>query len=236
MGAKIKIPEWIEKGPNDAEYKTYKMLGVISDLKKKLETGNLMEVLFTVDDTLDYLYRYDAIRITSDPDTTKEIIGGFDFPDLELVFSTKEEMDTNVIMDSIIDEAIDKFEDLYSDCREIWRTIEDGLTCNYVPSKPYFLNDGFVFIKTPNNLLHIYHFTKPSKYFTQDWRTFKMEHLATEKWSQEDYFIRIEEILSKKSDKIIFKIESKTETILENNALTVINQMIFSMLHRDYSF
>jgi hypothetical protein len=60
--------------------------------------------------------------------------------------------------------------------------------------------------------------------------------MYSEKWTSETYFSRIEELVSKDSEKIIIKVDCKTETIIENNALAVINQKIFYMLHRDYSF
>lgn len=236
MNYKIKIPVWAIGGPADVEYHTYKLRGAISDLKKKLASGNLKEVLFEVDDTLDYLYRYDAVKMTQDPNPINQIVGGFEFPELELVFSTEEEVETDPVLDSILDEAIDSYEELHTECREQWRTIEDGLTCNYIPSKPYFLNDGFVFIKTPDNMLHIYHFVKPNKYSTKDWKKFSMNHIQSEEWTDDVYFERIDEIVSKESEKIVLRVECKTDTILENNAICVINQKIFSMLCRDYSF
>ena len=61
---KYKVPEWIEEGPMDLEYKTLKMLAKVKELKRDLINGKLMNVLWEVDDTLDYLYRYDAQQIT----------------------------------------------------------------------------------------------------------------------------------------------------------------------------
>jgi len=236
MNSKNKIPSWLIGGPNDEEYRVYKLRGSISEVKKKIESNNLVEALFEIDDTLDYLYRYDAVQITHDPNPINQIVGGFDFPNLEMVFSSDEEMDTDEILDVLLDEAIDKYEDLHTICRDKWRIIEEGIKLNYVPVKPYFINDGFVFIKTPNNILHVYHFIKPNKYFTNDWKKFEMTHMYSEKWTNETYFSRIDELVSKDSEKIIIRVDCKTETILENNALAVINQKIFSMLHRDYSF
>lgn len=236
MSSKIKIPEWVVNGPADIEYRTYKLRGAVSALKKKLLSANLLEVLFEVDDTLDYLYRYDAVKMTQNPNPMDQIVSGFEFPDLELVFSTEEDIEIDQVLDGILDEAIESYEDLHSMCRDQWRNIELGMTCSYIPSKPYFLNDGFVFIKTPDNKLHIYHFSKPNKYTVKDWKTFKMNLMQVEDWSDESYFTRVEEIMAKGSEKIILKVECKNDTILENNAICVINQKIFSMLCRDYSF
>jgi len=56
----IKTPSWILEGPLDYEYKSYKMFSELEDLGRQLNIGRLFYVLNTVDDTLDYLYRYDA--------------------------------------------------------------------------------------------------------------------------------------------------------------------------------
>ena len=236
MSIKTKIPKWFNEGPNDIEYRTYKLKSAVSNIKATLESGELIPALFEIDDTLDYLYRYDAVKMTQNPNPIDQIVSGFEIPGLEIFFPEEEDLETDDVLDSILDEAIDEFEELHSMCRERWRLIEEGTSCVYVPSKKYFLNDGFVFIKTPDNMLHVYHFVKPNKYFTKDWKKFNMTHIQSEKWSEEVYFSRIEELISKDPDKIIIRTDCKTETILENNAIGVINQMIFSMLHRDYSF
>jgi hypothetical protein len=237
MGTLTKTPEWVKSGPHDLEYKTYKMLGRVEQLKQQLLDNNLMGTLYEVDDTLDYLYKYDAIKVTSTDQHVENMISmGFEWDNLELVFSTEEQIEGNEILDQLCDRSIDEFENLHSLCREEWRKIEENLTYNYVPEKKYFLNDGFVFIKTPDNLMHIYHFSKPAKYFTQTWKDFKLLHIKTEAWHEKDYFKRLEEILNKKSDKIVFKVECKNDVILENNAIGVISNIIFSRLHKDYSF
>ena len=239
MNTKTNIPKWFNEGPHDIEYRTYKLKGAISNIKGMLNSGQLIPALFEIDDTLDYLYRYDSVRITHNPNPilpTDQIVSGFEIPGLELFFTEEDELETDNVLDSILDEAIDSFEELHSMCRERWRLIENGTTCVYVPAKKYFLNDGFVFIRTADNMLHVYHFIKPNKYFTKDWKKFNMTHIQTEKWTDNTYFSRIEELVSKDSDKIIIRTDCKTDTILKNNAIGVINQMVFSMLHRDYSF
>jgi hypothetical protein len=236
MNSKLKIPDWISNGPEDIEYRTYKLRGTISVIKNKLNDGNLMEALYDIDDALDYLYRYDAVKITQDPDAMNHIVSGFEFPALELAFTTEDNLETDDILDLLLDEAIDEYENLHSICRDQWRVIEDGLKFDYIPTKPYFLNDGFVFIKTPDNKMHVYHFLKPNKYFTYEWKRFNMTHIHTVDWTEDAYFSNVDEIVTKSPDKIIIKIECKTETILENNAMCVINQKIFSMLSKDYSF
>lgn len=231
----IKIPEWIEEGPMDLEYKTYRMMSRIKELERTLASGLLMDVLWEVDDTLDYLYRYDAQQLTRTQPNEYEVMG-LHWEDLEMVFSTQEELQTNEVLDTLVNNAIDKFEHLHSLCRDIWRDIESNITYGYIGSKKYFLSDGFVFIKTPDNKLHIYYFNKPTKHYQMSWRDFKMQHIKTEDWDNSTYIARLQEIEEKKSDKILIRVESANHTKIENHALAVINYSIFTLLHRDYSF
>ena len=233
MQSKYKLPDWANEGPEDLEYRTYMMLAHVKSLKKDLVNQKLLPVLFEVDTTLDYLYRYDAIKMTEED--TKITAG--DWGPLNFVFSTEEEsIEQSQLMDKLVDNAIDKFEDLHSICREIWREIEVNLKAGYISDKKYFLADGFVFLKTKNNKLLIYYFNKPVKNFTTSWKDFKLQNIKTQDWNQDDYFESLEEIVEKKSDKIIIKSELLIDIAIDNHAIAVINSFIFSMLRRDYSF
>lgn len=232
---KYKVPEWIEEGPMDLEYKTLKMLAKVKELKRDLINGKLMNVLWEVDDTLDYLYRYDAQQITRPQPHEYEIMG-LQWEDLELVFTTEDELETNAVLDKLVSDAIDKFEGVHSACRIVWRDIEDNIKYSYIGDRKYFLSDGFVFIKTADNKLHIYYFTKPTKTFRMHWKDFKMQHIKTEKWDEDTYFKRLEEISNKKSGKILVKVSLENQTKVENHAMAVVNYCIFSLLRKDYTF
>lgn len=232
--SKYKIPDWIEEGPMDLEYKTLKMMARVKRLRQILVRGGLQKVLLEVDDTLDYLYRYDAQQVTKVKPQEYEIMG-LQWEDLEMVFTTAEELETNEILDKVVDDAIDKFEHLHSLCREAWREIEDNIKYSYIGDRKYFLSDGFVFIKSGDKL-HIYYFTKPTKTFKMHWKDFKMQHIKTEDWNEDTYFERLEEIASKKSGKILIKVNLEKETEVENHAMAVINYCVFSLLRKDYTF
>ena len=232
--SKYKIPVWIEEGPMDLEYKTLKMMARVKHLRLNLLSG-LQEVLLEVDDTLDYLYRYDAQQITRVKPHEYEVMG-LQWEDLEMVFTTEEEIETNAILDKLVEESIDKFEDLHSKCREAWRQIEDAIKYSYIGDRKYFLSDGFVFIRTADDNLHIYYFTKPTKTFKMHWKDFKMQHIKTEKWDENTYFARLEEIANKKSGKILIKVNLEKETKVANHAMAVINYCVFSLLRKDYTF
>jgi len=231
--SKLTTPKWIEEGPMDLEYKTYKLLQRVKELNA-LIPHSLMSALWEIDDTLDYLYRYDAIKQTAAVPSIEFM--GMPWEDLEMVFTTQEELDTNDIVDRIYEDAIDKFEELHNKCRHEWRDIEAGLKCSYIGTKRHFLSGGFVFISTPDNKLHIYFFNKPSKNFNFSWKDFKMQHIATKQYDEADYFKTLEELNDAKSDRILIKATLDTHTKIDGHAITVINSTIFTMLHRDYAF
>ena len=52
--SKLITPKWIEDGPLDLEYKTYKFLQRVKELDELVHT-DLMAALWEIDDTLDYL-------------------------------------------------------------------------------------------------------------------------------------------------------------------------------------
>jgi len=236
MNNSLKIPNWISEGPIDFEYKSYRMFSELDFLGKRLRHGNLLEVLNEVDLTLDYLYRYDADKLTSTNDLTNYDLIGIDWQNFALEFANDPDIERDDIMDRLCDLAIDKYEDLHSKIRDIWREIETGLTISYIPQKPYFISDGFVFIITPDNMLHTYYFYKPSKYFVEDWKGFKLELIQSEKYDLQKYFKHIEELINNKSDKLIFKVTCANNILIENNSIAVIQQKIYNRLKQDFTF
>lgn len=236
MEPNIKIPKWASEGPMDYEYKSYKMLSELESLRLRLEAGELFSVLKELDDILDYLYMHDAERLTSNGDLSNYTLTGIDWDNFNLEFADEIDLERDSVMDRICDLGIDIFESLHSQLREEWRFIENGITINWVPSKPYFISDGFVFIKTPDNMLHTYYFHKPSKYITTDWKSLKLEKLQTQTYSDKTYYNNVDELINAKTDKIIFKVNCNSSTLLEDNAIAVIQQMIYTMLRKGFSF
>lgn len=231
---KTYIPEWATKGPLDFEYRHYKLLAEVNSLKKDLKNGLFSETLKKVDDTLDYLYRYDAEKLIASEDLSNFELTGINFFNFDLEY-TYRELEQDEVMDRLCDEAIDIFEELHSNIRDIWREIELGLKVIYVPHKRYFLNDGFVFIITANNELHSYYFNKPSGYIN-DWRSFKLEFLNKTKYTKEVYMSQLEDLNVAESEKIIFKVECNNATIIEGFAIEVIKSTIYHKLRKDYAF
>ncbi len=231
---KTYIPKWAIDGPLDFEYRHYNLLAEIARLKSELNEGKLSSTLKKVDDTLDYLYRYDAERILSSENFSNFDLTGINFSEFELEY-TNNSIEQDEILDILFDEAIQLFEELHSQIREIWREIELGIHIAYVPNRRYFINDGFVFIISADNKLHSYYFNKPTQYQI-DWRSFKLEHLNTVEYTKEVYIQQLEDINAPETEKIIFKVECKSSTLIEGFALEVIKSMLYTTLKKDYSF
>jgi len=236
MSMKIETPSWAKEGPNDLEYRMYKMLGHANSLRKRLEDQELMGVLFEVDSTLDYLYQYDAIRLTTEEEMAFSAIQMGPLSSFFSIETFESSAEPSPMMDQLVNKAIDVFEELHSDCRAKWQLIEKSLRVSYVGDKSYFLSDGFVFLKTASNELQIFYFNKPIKNFTTTWKDFNLQHIKTQEWDQEDYFESLEEIVSKKSNKIILRAELDIDVAIDKNALVVLNCLVFTRLRRDYAF
>lgn len=231
---KIYIPDWAFNGPIDLEYRRYKLLAEVKKLKEDLVLCKLEQTLNTVDATLDFLYRYDAERITAGEDLSNYELTGINFSSFSLEY-TQKSIEQDEIMDALCDEGIDLFEDLHTLIRDMWREIEAGINISYVPSKKLLLNDGFVFIITPDNKLHSYYFTKPTKYIAE-WNSFKLEHLNTSDYTKEIYFKQLDEVGFEETDKIIFKVECNNSVKIEDCAITVIKSILYTRLKKDYAF
>jgi len=231
---KTYIPEWAIKGPLDFEYRHYKLLAEVAKLKGEIKEGQLTSTLKKVDDTLDYLYRYDAERIFASEDLSNFELTGINFSEFELEYTSRL-LEQDEIMDKLCEEAIQMFEDLHSSIRDIWREIELGVKIAYVPHRKYFLNDGFVFIITPDNKLHSYYFNKPSKYVLV-WKDFSLEHLSTDKYTNKRYIKQLEDINAAETDKIVLRVDCNNATMAGGFALEVIKSMIYTTLKKDYAF
>lgn len=228
------IPKWPTNGPLDFEYRYYNLLAEIALFKSELKEGKLSSTLKKVDDTLDYLYRYDAERLLSDENISNFELIGINPSDFKLEY-TNISTEQEEILDKLFDKALELFEDLHSQIREIWRDIESGLNISYIPNRRYIINDGFVFIISADNKLHTYYFNKPTKYLT-NWRSFKLEHLNSVKYTKKVYIQHLKDIDATKTEKIIFKVKCINSTLIEGSTLDVIKSMLYTTLKKDYLF
>ena len=229
---KMNPPEWLSEGPMDLEYKSYKMLSKVKELRRMLRKGNLDAALSEIDPALDYLYLYDAIQAV---DEDMQVLPPEFDPELELVYTSRiADVERNNIVDQLCMTALDLFEDLHSEAREMWRDVEEGIEISYLYNRPMLINDGFIFIMEDTKL-HIYSFVKPNQYIF-DWREFNPKLIQTKKLRKNDITKHVQEIVEKDSNKIMINVRYTSKTPVGDGVFCVIKSVVFNLLKRDYGF
>ena len=229
---KMTPPEWLSEGPMDLEYKSYKMLSKVKSLRRMLRKGNLDAALKEIDPALDYLYLYDAIQAI---DEDMQVLPPEFDPELELVYTSRiVDVERNNVVDQLCIKALDLFEDLHAEAREMWRDVEDGIKISYLYNKPMLINDGFVFV-TEGKKLHIYSFVKPNQYIF-DWREFNPKLIQTKRIKKDDITKYVQELAEADSNKILISIRYNSSIPVSEGIFCVIKSSIFNLLKRDYGF
>ena len=235
MYNQIHVPEWAHSGPDDLEYRTYKMLSHCSKVRKSLQEGKLWDALKECDSVLDFMYHYDAERLL-ESDRLSAKLTHVSWENIELVYSTGEEMANQNILDDLVEQGIRLFEDLHSEIREYWRVLEKEITISQSGNRPYFICDGFVLVNTPNNKIHVYSFNNPGKDYNITWKNFKMEYIDSYEYEQEKILKFVSEIKDQEKDKIIYRAHVQNTVKLDEGLINVISSLIFMQLRKDYSF
>jgi len=235
MYNQIHVPEWAHSGPQDLEYRTYRMLSHASSIRKMLDEGYLWSALKECDSVLEFMYHYDAERlIESDRLSTK--LTHVSWENIEFIYSTGEEMVGHDILDELVDHGINVFENVHAKIREYWRILEKEITITQSGNRPYLMCDGFVLVNTPDNKIHIYSFNNPSKDYNATWKNFRLEYIDTQPYSQEKVLQFVSEIKEKEKDKIIYRAHVTNSVKLDGGMINVISSLIFMKLKKDYSF
>jgi len=229
---KMNPPEWLSEGPMDLEYKSYKMLSKVKELRRMLRKGNLDAALSEIDPALDYLYLYDAIQAI---DEDMQVLPPEFDPELELVYTSRiADVERNNIVDQLCMTALDLFENLHAEAREMWRDVEEGIEISYLYNKPVLVNDGFIFI-IEGKKLHIYSFVKPNQYIF-DWREFNPKLIQTKRLRKNDITKHVQELVEADSNKIMINIKYTSKTPVSDGVFCVIKSVVFNQLKRDYGF
>jgi len=228
------IPDWATEGPEDFEYRRYRMLSHVSETRKKLKLGKLWESLQETDAALDFLYQYDAERYLIEENTKSTQLTNVNWNNIESLYNTGSQIISHEIIDDLIDDAIDAYETLHSDIRENWRTIDQQMSIGHAGTKPYLITSGFVLIYTPDKKLHTYSFNNPKINNNIDWKGFTLYKISTQKYDKKSTIEYISEIKDKDSEKIIYNVHIKNVVMLDEGPINVIASNIFMQLRKDY--
>jgi len=225
---------WLTEGPVDYELKQYKMLAIISRLRKDLENNLVWNVIEEVEEQLDRLYKTKyEIEIKEEGNRIPKDIDFFNF---EIIYETQENEASREhrIVDDIVDDAIVEFGDIYMDARKSWRAIEHEISLTWIPKKTPILNHGFIIIRNETTC-YAYSFDKPSK-MSNSWRNIKIEKHSEFKFSN-DNIIKFYDKYQDPEDSIMFaRIDVKVNGLeLEGAVLPIVKSILFSRLVSDFT-
>lgn len=235
MSHTIKIPEWATNGPDDLEYRTYRMLSHSRQILELLEQNQLWKALEECDNILDFLYRYDSQRELSE-DVTSSKLTNISWENIELVYQTGEQIPENEEMDELIDRAIETYEEIHSRIRTTWRELSKGIKIIQAGNRPYFISDGFALIITPDKKVNVYSFKNPTGYNGVEWRKFNLVYDSTMDYTPESFIRLTAEIKERDSDLIVYKVNVDHPEQIDEGTINVVSSNIFVQLRKDYGF
>ena len=225
---------WLTEGPVDYELKKYKMLAMISRMKKSLDNFHVWKVIEEVEEQLDHLYKtkYEMEIL----DDSNKIAKDIDFFNFEIIYETlqNEASIEHRIVDDIVDEAIVEFGDLYMESRKQWREIEELINLTWIPQKPRVLNRGYVIIVF-NGFCNAYEFEKPSK-MSNSWRNVKLKEVKNFKFSN-DAIVKFYDDYQDEDETLMFARIGVTSDSLpyEEAVLPVSKSILFNRLVTDFA-
>ena len=225
---------WLTEGPVDYELKQYKMLAIISRLKKDLDKNLVWSVIEEVEEQLDRLYKTKyEIEIK---DESNKIPKDIDFFNFEIIYETQENQATidHRIVDNIVDDAIVEFGDIYMDARDKWRSIEKEIGLTWIPKKAPTLNNGFAIIRN-EEVCYVYSFDKPSK-MSNSWRNIKLTKHSEFDFSN-DNIVKFYDDHQNDDETLMFsRIDVKVNGLdLEGAVLPIAKSILFSRLVSDFA-
>lgn len=225
---------WFTEGSIDYELKQYKMMAVLSRLRKELSFYNIWPVIEEVEAQLDYLYRtkYEIEILDEQSKVAKDI----DFINFEIIYEKEasEQSFQNEILDSVVDEAIVEFGDLYMDSRQVWRNLEEEIELTWVPKRPPLLNEGYVLIPDGDKF-NGYHFEKPTK-ISNSWRKLNLEFVEAVEKSEDGLLKFYDKYQNEKETLMFARISVKVSGIpLAEAVIPITKSILFNRLVKDFA-
>jgi len=225
---------WLTDGEVDYELKRYKMLAILSNLRKELSSYNVWSVIECAEAQLDHLYRVKyEIEVK---DEQLKVAKDIDFINFEIIYEqlNTDQSQINEIMDSIVDDAIVEFGDIYMDARELWRDIESQVRLTWVPSKPPLLNEGYVAIPYEDSF-KVYYFEKPTK-MTNSWRNINFQYIEDIE-KTEDALLKFYDSIQNDKETLMFARISVAHPAIPHKeaVLPVTKSILFNRLVKDFA-
>lgn len=225
---------WLTDGPIDYELKKYKMMAVLSRLKKGLSSYNVWPVIEEVESQLDYLYRVKyEIEIK---DEQSKVAKDIDFINFEIIYETMHSNQSieNEILDDVVDDAIVEFGDIYMDARELWRELESQVRLTWIPNRPPLLNEGYVAI-LHGDVYKVYYFDKPTK-LSNSWRKLDLQFIQEIENTEVGLLKFYDSIQNEKETVMFARVSVSNQHIPHKDAVVPITKSIlFNRLVKDFA-
>lgn len=167
--------DWLTSGPNDIEFKKYKLLAATKKVRDDVTDGRIFVALDAVEQQLYSLYRYQGTLGSLENDS--KILKGINLDTMELDFVYPDNDFESDLLD-LCNFAINELEDLFKYIRGKWRIYSKKISITEVPVVRPTINTGYVLIEDKNNKdnILIYYYENVPK---NDWKKFELKHVDT---------------------------------------------------------
>jgi len=225
---------WLTDGPVDYELKHYRMLAILSRLRKDLKEHKVWPVIEYVENQLDSLYRIKyEIEVK---DEQLRVPKDIDFINFEIIYEDLQTDDAlnHRIVDDIVVEAIVELGDVYMDAREIWRKVESSIRLTWIPKKQSLLNAGYMIIPY-NESIYTFYFDKPTK-MSNSWRQIQLKNIEVFENNQENIVKFYDQYQNENETLMFCRLGIAFKDIpFEDAILPVAKAVLFNALVRDFA-
>lgn len=225
---------WLTEGTVDYELKRYKMLAILKKLKERLANNEVWPVIEEVEEQLDNLYKTKyEIEVK---DGNNKVAKDIDFINFEIVYEElyNDKTEEYRIVDSIVEDAIIEFGDIYMDARKLWREIEKTIKLTWIPEKPGILKEGYAII-THEEMCYAYSFIKPSK-MKNSWRSLKLELVEKFEFSNTNIVKFYDDVQDEEESLMFCRITSQVSGLPFDEALIPIaKSVLFGRIISDFA-
>ena len=225
---------WLTEGPVDYELKRYKMLAILKRLEGDLALNRVWPVIEEVEEQLDNLYKTKyEIEVKSE---ANKVAKDIDFINFEIIYEDMQNESTRdcEIVDTIVDDAIVEFGDMYMEARTAWREIEKHITLTWIPQKPSRLNEGYIIVNH-DGICYAYTFIKPSK-MQNSWRSLKLEYFDEFDFSNTNIVKFYDDRQDEEESLMFCRLDTKVNGLpLKEAVLPIARSVLFSRIVSDFA-
>ena len=227
--------KWFYEEPMDFESKKYRLLGAISNAQKILDAGDIHEAMDYVEDHLVCFYKFKTEKELISLDD-REIVG-FDPVLMRILWGDPQKDNSKdiEILSDIAEMGILEFESLHSLFRIKWRDIEAALSLSYIPDKPVFISNGYVFLSNQEKgWTRFYQFVDPTS--SEEWKEFDFNFIEETGYNSSNIFDFVSTLKEAGSSSIILNCNIDKDFSSRDSIDFVLRCKIYYKLLKDFMF